>query len=99
MCYKGDDIFIHAVFYDVSVENMIKCIYPNFITHYKCSKYLSNLAILFPTNHTLGHLNLVIVDDTILRETFTYFDIEEVEDFGGTCSHLNISALPPHDLN
>ncbi|KAK1371084.1 ATP-dependent DNA helicase [Heracleum sosnowskyi] len=99
--YDENEIVIPPDFCDPdttnSVENMIEWTYPNFMDNYKCPKYLSERAILTPTNQIVGHLNGVIVD-TIPGEIFTYFSVDKAEDFGGTSSDLNF-AFPPEYLN
>ena len=64
--YEEDDILIPPDFCNPyitnEVENMIKWTYPHFLSHYKSPKYLSERAILTPTNQVVGHLNSVIVD-------------------------------------
>ncbi|XP_017250875.1 uncharacterized protein LOC108221513 [Daucus carota subsp. sativus] len=111
--YEEDDIVILNDFCDTALENnvvnMINWTYPNFTENFKCPKYLSERAILTPTNHTISHLNSAIVD-TILGEVHTYYSVDKAEDFGGTASDLdfafppeylhsfNIPGLPPHEL-
>ena len=83
-----------------TVENLIKWTYPEFSTNYKSPKYISERAILTPTNNTVGHHNSVIVD-TIFDETFSYLSSDKAEEFVGTASDLNL-AFPPeylHSLN
>ncbi|XP_074377968.1 uncharacterized protein LOC141719485 [Apium graveolens] len=96
-----DDILIPSDFCDPespnTVENMIEWTYPDFANKYQCPQYLSERAILTPKNHTVGHLNTVIVD-TIPRESYTYFSVDKDEDFGGTATDLNF-AFPPEYLN
>ncbi|KAL8154528.1 hypothetical protein AgCh_000044 [Apium graveolens] len=111
--YEGEDIYIPPQFCDPelknSVENMIKWTYPEFLSQYKSAPYLSERAILTPTNQIVSHLNSVIVD-TIPGPEFTYYSVDRAEDFGGTPSELsfafppeylnsiNIPGLPPHEL-
>ena len=101
LCENEDDIIVPADFCDPqmsnTVDNMIKWTYPDFTTNYQKSKYLSERAILTPTNHTVGQLNSVIVD-SIPGEIFSYYSIDRAEDFGGTASDLNF-AFPPEYLN
>ena len=80
-----------------SVEKLINWTYPEFSTNYKSAQYISERAILTPTNNTVGHLNSVIVEN-IPDETFTYFSYDKAEDFGGTASDLNL-AFPPEYLH
>lgn len=99
--YHEDDIVIPPEFCDPdtanTVENMIEWTYPDFATNYQCPRYLSERAILTPTNHTVGHLNAVIVDK-IPGDSHTYFSVDKAEDFGGTATDLNF-AFPPEYLN
>ncbi|KAK1363374.1 hypothetical protein POM88_038935 [Heracleum sosnowskyi] len=64
-CCLEDDIVIPPQFCDLkndnSVENMIKATYPDFLENCQDPKFLSERAILTPTNHTVGHLNSLIV--------------------------------------
>ncbi|KAK1358230.1 hypothetical protein POM88_051486 [Heracleum sosnowskyi] len=63
---QEDDVLIPPEFCDLnnenSVENMITSTYPDFIQNCKNPKYLSERAILTPTNQTVGHLNALIVE-------------------------------------
>lgn len=111
--YEKDGILIPSDFYDPDiqnlVENMINWTYPNFVTNYKCPKYLSERAILPPINQVVGHLNSIIVD-SIPGKQFSCFSVDKTEDFGGTATGLsfafppkylnsiNIPGLPPHEL-
>ncbi|XP_063949950.1 uncharacterized protein LOC135152782 [Daucus carota subsp. sativus] len=102
--YGEDAIVIPADFCDTetsnTVENLIKWTYSEFSTNYKSPKYISERAILTPTNNTVGHHNSVIVD-TIPDETFSYFRSDKVEEFRGTASDLNLAFSPEylHSLN
>ncbi|XP_017250836.1 uncharacterized protein LOC108221471 [Daucus carota subsp. sativus] len=94
---------------DNSVENMINSIYPDFAENSKDPKYLSERAILTPTNQTVGHLNSLIVE-MIPGDAVTYYSIDSAEDFGGTdddlhsafpieyLNSLSVPGLPTHDL-
>ncbi|XP_017221478.2 uncharacterized protein LOC108198225 [Daucus carota subsp. sativus] len=99
--FHEDDIEIPTEFCDTevanSVENMIKWTFPDFPIHFKSPSYLSERAILTPTNQTVGHLNSVIVG-TIPGDTKSYYSVDKAEDFGGTASDLNF-AFPPEYLN
>ncbi|XP_074361406.1 ATP-dependent DNA helicase PIF1-like [Apium graveolens] len=113
LVYEEDNIVILPDFFDPEtknyVQNMIQWTYPDFISMYKSPIYLSERAILTPTNHVVGHLNSVIVD-TIPGDESTYYSVDRAEDFGGTASELsfafppeylnsiNIPGLPPHEL-
>lgn len=96
-----DEIIIPAQFCDLtnanSVDNMINSTYPDFTANWKDSKYLSERAILTPTNQTVGHLNSLIVEK-IPGESFSYYSVDSAEDFGGTDDDLN-SAFPIEYLN
>ncbi|KAK1393412.1 ATP-dependent DNA helicase [Heracleum sosnowskyi] len=88
---------------------MISSTFPDFLQNFSCPKYLSERAILTPTNQTVGHLNSLIVDK-IPGEVVSYFSIDEAADFGGTevqknaafpveyLNSISIAGMPPHDL-
>ncbi|XP_063945878.1 uncharacterized protein LOC108212277 [Daucus carota subsp. sativus] len=94
---------------DNTVENMIHSIYPDFADNSTNAKYLSERAILTPTNQTVGHLNSLIVD-IIPGDAATYYSVDSAEDFGGTdddlksafpveyLNSLSVPGLPAHDL-
>ncbi|XP_017227983.1 uncharacterized protein LOC108203520 [Daucus carota subsp. sativus] len=94
---------------DNTVENMIHSIYPDFAENSTNAKYLSERAILTPTNQTVGHLNSLIVD-MIPGDAVTYYNVDSAEDFGGTdddlksafpveyLNSLSVPGLPAHDL-
>ena len=94
---------------DNSVENMIRSIYPDFVHNSMNPEYLSERAILTPTNQTVGHLNSLIVD-MIPGEAVTYYSVDSAEDFGGTdadlhcafpieyLNSLSVPGMPAHDL-
>ncbi|XP_017239732.1 uncharacterized protein LOC108212518 [Daucus carota subsp. sativus] len=96
-----DDVLLPEQFCNLneenSVENMINTIYPDFISNCGNSKYLSERAILTPTNQTVGHLNSQIVD-MIPSEMFTYYSVDNAEEFGGNDADLS-SAFPIEYLN
>lgn len=107
-----DDIIIHLrcdVKFENTLDNMINQTYPDFTNKCKDPKYLSERAILTPTNQTVGHLNSMIVEK-IPGESFSYLSIDTAEDFGGTdddlhnvfpteyLNSINISGMPPDDL-
>lgn len=99
--YGEYDIRIPAEFCDPSVDNsldnLIKWTYPHFMEKYQSPKYLSERAILTPTNQIVGHLNSVIVD-SIPGETVSYFSVDKAEDFG--CPDVDLDfAFPPEYLN
>nr|XP_017217079.1 PREDICTED: ATP-dependent DNA helicase RRM3-like [Daucus carota subsp. sativus] len=99
--YLEDDIVVPAQFCDLdnenSVENMICSIYPDFIQNARNPKYLSERAILTPTNQTVGHLNSLIVE-MISGDAVNYYSVDSAEDFGGTDADLQ-SAFPIEYLN
>lgn len=99
--YHEDDISIPQQFCnmnsDNSVENMIESTFPNFLENYKNPDYLSERAILTPTNQTVGTVNSVIVDK-IPGEIASYFSIDTAEDFPGTESQ-QLASFPPEYLN
>ncbi|XP_074327709.1 uncharacterized protein LOC141665622 [Apium graveolens] len=80
-----------------SVEKMMAAIYPNFLTNFKFPEYLSERAILTPTNQTVSHLNSLIVDK-LLGDTISYYSIDRAEDFGVTETELDL-AFPIEYLN
>ncbi|XP_074356202.1 uncharacterized protein LOC141695891 [Apium graveolens] len=73
------------------------------------TQYLSERAILTPTNQTVGHLNSLIVDK-LPGESVSYFSVDVAEEFGRTdedlneafpieyLNSLNVAGMPPHDL-
>ncbi|XP_074377523.1 uncharacterized protein LOC141719037 [Apium graveolens] len=73
------------------------------------TQYLSERAILTPTNQIVGHLNSLIVDK-LPGESVSYFSVDAAEEFGGTyedlneafpieyLNSLNVAGMPPHDL-
>lgn len=109
-----DDIVIPPRFCDLknenSVENMIKATYPDFIKNCKDAKYLSERAILTPTNQTVSHLNYLIVEN-LHGDYVSYFSVDSAEEFGGTeadlnnaflteyLNSINIAGMPSHELN
>ncbi|XP_074336993.1 uncharacterized protein LOC141674171 [Apium graveolens] len=80
---ENDEVLIPSNFCDPemknSVENMIHWTYPNFSSNYKCLRYISERAILAPTNQVVGHLNSLIVE-TIPGAKNRYFSIDKAED-------------------
>ncbi|XP_074374527.1 uncharacterized protein LOC141714931 [Apium graveolens] len=98
---EEDDILIPPAFCDPelsnSIQNMIKWTYPEFLEKYRFSDYLSERAILTPTNQIVSHLNSLIVD-TIPSPEIIYYSVDRAEDFGGTASELSF-AFPPEYLN
>ncbi|XP_017239700.1 uncharacterized protein LOC108212487 [Daucus carota subsp. sativus] len=110
---KEDDIFVPAQFCDVdkvnTVENMISSTFPDFAERGSDPKYLSERAILTPTNQTVTHLNALIVEK-LPGISVSYFSVDSAEDFGGTeaemnsafpieyLNSINVPGMPPHDL-
>ncbi|XP_074328323.1 uncharacterized protein LOC141666227 [Apium graveolens] len=108
-----NQILIPSQFCDVqtenTVDNMICSTYPNFAHKGHSTQYLSERAILTPTNQTVGHLNSLIVDK-LPGESVSYFSVDAAEEFGGTdenlneafpieyLNSLNVAGMPPHDL-
>ncbi|XP_074355736.1 uncharacterized protein LOC141695387 [Apium graveolens] len=108
-----NQILISSQFCDVqtenTVDNMICSTYPNFAHKGHSTQYLSERAILTPTNQTVGHLNSLIIDK-LPGESVSYFSVDAVEEFGGTdenlneafpieyLNSLNVAGMPPHDL-
>ncbi|XP_074356196.1 uncharacterized protein LOC141695887 [Apium graveolens] len=86
------------VFFDYEEDDiMIPPTYPDFLEKYRFSDYLSERAILTPTNQIVSHLNSLIVD-TIPCIEITYYSVDRAEDFGGTAFELSF-AFPPEYLN
>ncbi|KAK1370881.1 hypothetical protein POM88_036973 [Heracleum sosnowskyi] len=83
--YVEDDIVIPAEFCDISnvnsVDNMINSTFPDFLENCQNPKYLSERAILTPTNQTVGHLNSLIVEK-IPGESISYLSVDSAEEFG-----------------
>ncbi|XP_074380933.1 uncharacterized protein LOC141721732 [Apium graveolens] len=83
--------------------------YPNFAHKGQSTQYLSERAILTPTNQIVGHLNSFIIDK-LPGESVSYFSVDAAEEFGGTdedmneafpikyLNSLNVAGMPPHDL-
>ncbi|KAL8115619.1 hypothetical protein AgCh_022209 [Apium graveolens] len=98
--YEEDDILILPDFCDPelsnSVGNMKQWTYPDFLKKYRCSDYLSERAILTPTNQIVNHLNSLIID-IVPGPEITYYSVHRAEDFGGTISELSF-AFPPEYL-
>ncbi|WOH02486.1 hypothetical protein DCAR_0521875 [Daucus carota subsp. sativus] len=65
--------------------------------HYNDPKYLSERAILTPTNNTVAHVNALIVD-RIPGESQSYYSVDNAEDYPGTETELN-NSFPPEFLN
>lgn len=66
---------------------MILSTYPDFVEKGKDSKYLSERAILTPTNQTVGYLNSFIVEK-LSGESVCYYSVDSAEEFGGTQEDL-----------
>ncbi|XP_074377294.1 uncharacterized protein LOC141718812 [Apium graveolens] len=99
--YSEDDIVIPSQLCDTSIENtvdnMMNSTYPKFQHICQDPKYLSERAILQPTNQKVAHLNSLIFEK-LPGESVSYFSVDSAEDFGGTEADLN-SAFPIKYLN
>ncbi|XP_074363853.1 uncharacterized protein LOC141704499 [Apium graveolens] len=99
--HSDDAITIPDMFCDMksnnTVDKMILSTYPNFMEKSLVPRYLSERAILTPTNQTAGLLNSFIVEK-VNGECFSYFSVDVAEDFGGSEDELN-SAFPVEYLN
>lgn len=92
-----------------TVDEMIDNTFPDFLDNYKNIDYLSERAILTPTNQTVGHVNTLIVEK-IPGDMSSYFSVDTAEDFPGTerdqmqsfppeyMNSINIPGLPLHEL-
>ncbi|XP_074365339.1 uncharacterized protein LOC141706504 [Apium graveolens] len=92
-----------------SVDEMIESAFPNFLDNYKDPDYLSNRAILTPTNLTVGKVNSFFVEK-LPCEMSSYFSIDTAEDYPGSkddqlqsfpteyLNSINIPGLPLHEL-
>ncbi|XP_017221381.1 ATP-dependent DNA helicase pfh1-like [Daucus carota subsp. sativus] len=98
---KENDILIPPQFCDTAqentVDNMIESTFPDFVANCTDPKYLSERAILTPTNQTVSHLNSLIVEK-LPGESVSYYSVDSAEEFGGTDEDLN-SAFPIEYLN
>ncbi|WOH13976.1 hypothetical protein DCAR_0933491 [Daucus carota subsp. sativus] len=111
--YGEDDIAVPKKFCnldsDNSVDQMIHNTFPNFWENYQDPDYLSERAILTPTNQTVGNVNSIIVEK-IPGEMSSYYSLDTAEDYPGTqreqlasfppeyLNSLNIPGLPLHEL-
>ncbi|KAK1398585.1 hypothetical protein POM88_008448 [Heracleum sosnowskyi] len=79
-----DDICIPKQFCNLhginSVDEMIESNFPDLLDNFQNPKYLSERAILSPTNQTVGHVNSSIVEK-LPGEMFSYFSIDTAKDF------------------
>nr|XP_017217236.1 PREDICTED: ATP-dependent DNA helicase PIF1-like [Daucus carota subsp. sativus] len=92
-----------------TVDEMVKSTYPDFLQNYQNSDYLSERAILTPTNVTVGNVNSLIVE-MLPGESTTYYSVDTAEDYPGNerdqlaafppeyLHSINIPGMPPHDL-
>ncbi|KAK1357764.1 hypothetical protein POM88_051020 [Heracleum sosnowskyi] len=84
--YHEDDISITPNFCNLesqnSVEKMIESTFPNFMQNFQNPDYLSERAILTPTNLTVGNVNSLIVE-RIPGDIASYFSIDTAEDYPG----------------
>ncbi|KAK1358273.1 hypothetical protein POM88_051529 [Heracleum sosnowskyi] len=96
-----DDISIPPMFCNLdsgnSVEKMIESTFPNLKENFQKQAYLSERAILTPTNQTVGNVNSIIVDN-IPGEISSYFSIDTAEDYPGT-ERDQLASFPPEYLN
>ncbi|KAK1361528.1 hypothetical protein POM88_046002 [Heracleum sosnowskyi] len=96
-----DDISIPPMFCNLdsgnSVEKMIESTFPNLKENFQKQDYLSERAILTPTNQTVGNVNSIIVD-SIPGEISSYFSIDTAEDYPGT-ERDQLASFPPEYLN
>ena len=96
-----DDICIPSEFCNVGSENciddMIDSTFPEFAQHFNEPSYLSERAILTPTNSTVAHVNSLIVE-RIPGESQSYYSVDHAEDYPGTETELN-NSFPPEYLN
>ncbi|XP_074340699.1 uncharacterized protein LOC141678314 [Apium graveolens] len=99
--FLEDDIEVPPHFCDLESDNcvdkMIKSTYPNFTEKCRDPTYLSERAILTPTNQTVGHVNDLIVEK-LPGESVSYFSVDQAEEFGGTKDDLKF-AFPVEYLN
>lgn len=80
-----------------SVENIVSKIFPDFLENYKDSKYISERAILTPTNQNVSYINSKIVE-LIPGEEFSYLSVDRADDFPGSDAELDV-AFPTEYLN
>ena len=80
-----------------SVDKMVESTFPDFLSNYKNADYLSERAILSPTNVVVGNVNSVIVDK-IPGECTSYFSVDSAEDFPGS-EREQLGAFPPEYLH
>ncbi|KAK1398933.1 hypothetical protein POM88_008796 [Heracleum sosnowskyi] len=99
--YHEDDISITPNFCNLesqnSVEKMIESTFPNFMQNFQNPDYLSERAILTPTNLTVGNVNSLIVE-RIPGDIASYFSIDTAEDYPGT-QRDQLASFPPEYLN
>ncbi|WOG84951.1 hypothetical protein DCAR_0104137 [Daucus carota subsp. sativus] len=111
--YGEDDIAVPERYCNMgsenSVEQMMKTTFPSFLEKFQDPNYLSDRAILTPTNVIVGEVNSVIVD-RIPGNMSSFFSIDTAEDYPGTAREqmacfppeylnaLNIPGLPLHEL-
>ncbi|WOH09633.1 hypothetical protein DCAR_0729091 [Daucus carota subsp. sativus] len=111
--YHDDDISIPEHFCNLensnSVDEMIDSTFPDFLKNFKDPEYLSERAILTPTNQIVGHVNTLIVEK-IPGEMHSYYSVDSAEDFPGSerdqmqsfppeyMNSLNVPGLPLHEL-
>ncbi|XP_074328020.1 uncharacterized protein LOC141665931 [Apium graveolens] len=92
-----DDICISEEYCNLQgtncVEEMIESTFPDFKKNFQDLDYLSERAILSPTNQTVGHVNSAIVE-TIPGEMYSYFNVDTTEDFPGS-QRDQMQSFPP----
>lgn len=99
--YLEDDIVIPEHFCHLnsinSVDDIIESTFPRFMENYKNPDYLSERAILTPTNQTVGHVNSLIAEK-IPSVMSSYFSIDTAEDYPCT-ERDQLASFPLEYLN
>lgn len=80
-----------------SIDIMISKVFPRFLENFRDSNYISERAILTPTNETVSYINSKIVE-LIPGEEFSYLSIDRADEFPGSDAELDL-AFPPEYLN
>ncbi|KAL8115602.1 hypothetical protein AgCh_022197 [Apium graveolens] len=97
----ADDISIPKDFCNLQgiklVDEMIESMFPDFLNNYQNPDYLSERAILSPTNQMVGNVNSAIVEK-IPTEMYSYFSVDTAEDFPGS-KQDQMQSFPPENLN
>lgn len=99
--YVEDDIAIPKQFCHLnainSVDAMIESGFPNFLNNFQDADYLSDRAIITPTNETVAKVNGIIVEKTP-GEMSSYFSVDTTEDYPRSkCDQL--ASFPPEYLD